>query len=87
MKQRQLEVPGSRWRILAHDDGRPIELENQGILDEVVIDDWMHLEQTSDRQWWMRVGDARMWINIDADGNASVEIERGFYEGTVLPAK
>jgi hypothetical protein len=52
-------VPGARWRILAHDGADAVQLENRGILDEVVVDDWMHLEQMDERRWWMRVGDAR----------------------------
>jgi hypothetical protein len=75
-----LRVPGARWRVLAHADGRLIELENQGVVDEVVIDDWLHLEHMSDGQWWMRVGDARVWVNIEPDGKVRVDVERGCYE-------
>ena len=74
------DVPGSSWRVLAHRGSEAIELENQGVLDEVVIDQWFHLEQMDTRRWWMRLGDARISINIDEDGKAHVDIERGSYE-------
>lgn len=73
-------VPGARWRILAHEGAEPVQVENRGILDEVVVDDWMHLEQMDERQWWMRVGDARIWVTIEDDGTARVDVERGRYE-------
>jgi hypothetical protein len=47
---------------LAHVKERPVELENQGVIDELVIDDWLHLEQMSERQWWLRIGDARVFV-------------------------
>jgi hypothetical protein len=40
----------------------------------VVIDGWLHLEQTNERHWWMRLGGARIWINIEPDGNARVDV-------------
>jgi len=73
-------APGSRWRVLAHAHERAVELENEGVIDEVVIDDWMHLEQMNERQWWMRLGDARVWINVEVDGTVRVDVERGCYD-------
>ena len=75
----ETQFPGARWRVLAHTNDRPVEMANQGILDEVVVEDWLHLEQMDDRQWWMRVGDAKIWINLDADGKVRVDVERGCY--------
>jgi hypothetical protein len=65
---------------LAHVNGKELEVENQGLLDEVVIDHWLHLEQMDDRKWWMRVGDARLLVLVLEDGRVQVDIERGFYE-------
>ena len=81
-RKRSLELvpPGRSWRVLAHSERGPVELENQGILDEIVVDDWLHLEQMNESQWWMRVGDARLWISIEGDGKARVNIERGCYD-------
>lgn len=44
-------VPGAQWRILARDGTRSFEASDQGVLDELVIDDWFHLEQMDDG-WW-----------------------------------
>jgi hypothetical protein len=73
-------VPGQQWSLLAHEGTNSFEVENKGIIDEVIIDSWLHLEQMDVRQWWMRLGDARIWINIEADGIARVDVERGAYE-------
>ena len=79
-RAKQAPLPGTEWRILAARDGGNLEVENQGILDEVVIHSWLHLEQLDERQWWMRLGDARILINVAPDGNVRVDIERGCYQ-------
>lgn len=55
-------------------------MENEGVFDELVIDDWLHLEQMDERRWWMRVGDARISISVREGGGAEVSIERDIYE-------
>ncbi|HVK75725.1 MAG TPA: hypothetical protein VM734_20485, partial [Kofleriaceae bacterium] len=67
-------------RILAKDGSREVTLENQGVFDELVIDDWLHLEQMDERSWWMRVGDASISVVVDGDGRARVSIERDVYD-------
>jgi hypothetical protein len=49
------------------------------VLDEVVVDGWLHLEQMSRSEWWMELGDARIWIKVLKDGRAEVYIDRGEY--------
>jgi hypothetical protein len=71
--------PGKRWRFLAHRDGAKIELENEGVFDELVVDDWLHVEKMDNNAWWLRVGDARIFVTISAPERFSVDIERGFY--------
>lgn len=77
--------PGSKWRTLAHVQatGMPIEdksTEHQpSVFDEVVVDDWLHLEQLSARVWWMRLGDAYIIVRVGKDGKAEVNIRRGEY--------
>ena len=72
---------GSAWRILAKGEGDDVfSAEDRGVFDELVIDQWFHLEQMSDNTWWVRVGDARIDIEIQSDGKAKVLIERGVYE-------
>ena len=47
--------------------------------DELVIDDWLHLEQMDTRSYWMSLGDAWIWISIPAKGDPIVTIRRGEY--------
>ena len=70
---------GKNWRLLAHRDGARIEVENQGSFDELVVDDWLHVEQMDDAAWWLRVGDARLMVTLAADGEPTIDVERGFY--------
>lgn len=74
--------PGMKWRLLAHAGDTPIEFENRGVFDELVVDNWLHVEQMDDDTWWLRVGDARISVRIHVDGTAEVDVERGFYEET-----
>lgn len=55
-------------------------MQNEGVFDELVIDDWLHLEQMDERSWWMRVGDARINIVVHESRRVEVSIERGVYE-------
>lgn len=70
---------GRTWRLLAHLEGASIQVENQGTFDELVVDDWLHIEQMDDSVWWLRVGDARLMVTLAVDGQPSVRVERGFY--------
>jgi hypothetical protein len=79
--------PGYRWRVLVHlksrdgayvpestkewrssDHTHPVEF------DELVIDHWFHLEQMSDRAWWMDVGGYHINVHLDGYGKPSVSI-------------
>ncbi|MGJ4888374.1 hypothetical protein [Bradyrhizobium sp. HKCCYLR20261] len=72
--------PGRRWRVRAvRDDGRSVELQNQGIFDELVVDDWLHLEQMDDHAWWLQVGDVGIWVSVKAGEPPVVDVERGAY--------
>lgn len=42
--------------------------------DELVIDDWFHLEQMSERHYWMRVGEYDLNVHIDGKGVATVGV-------------
>ncbi len=86
--------PGFNWRILAHELTRPrgaytgeqIDIRSSEgrlplLFDELVIDDWLHVEQMNDRDWWIGVGnqDGDEWainVTIDRDGKASVLVEQ-----------
>lgn len=79
MEWEPIKRPGERWRVLAHDEHTTIELEDQGIFDELVVDEWLHIEQMDDNVWWFRVGDARILVTISENGPPIVDIQRGFY--------
>jgi hypothetical protein len=49
-------------------------LRNRGIFDELVIDEWLHVEQMDTRHWWMRVGGTHINIWIARDGVPVVRI-------------
>lgn len=67
------------WRLLAHQGDQKVELENAGVFDELVLGDWLHVEQMDDSQWWLRVGDARLTVTLKPGALPTVDVERGFY--------
>lgn len=77
---------GSNWVVRAQDcpgaPGGHFEVKNQGIFDELVVDNWLHLEQMGPKTWWMSLGDAYIWVELDSSGQPSVFIERGSYATT-----
>jgi hypothetical protein len=73
-------APGARWRFLAHQEQGSLELENQGVFDELVVDDWLHIEQMDETVWWMRLGDARIMVTVVAGARPIVDIERASYD-------
>jgi hypothetical protein len=79
MNSATINEPGKRWRILAHREGEKIELQNRGVFDELVVDDWLHVEQTDTNVWWLRVGDIRLFVTVFDTEPPTVDVERGFY--------
>lgn len=78
--RRALARPGSVWRVLAHRaDGTTVEIHDDGVFDELAVFPWLHIEQMSERQWWMQVGDAAIWIDLPRRGELIVTVERGVY--------
>jgi hypothetical protein len=45
------------------------------VFDELVIDDWFHLEQMTRSDYWMRVGNYDLNVHIKGDGTVSVMVE------------
>ncbi len=80
MKKKCSAEPGRLWRLLAHRASGDLAIENDGIFDELVLDHWFHLERMQERLWWLRVGDARLLVELNEDGSTAVTVERGFYE-------
>lgn len=48
----------------------PTVLDFPSEFDELVIDEWFHLEQMDRNSWWMRVGDVDIWVRV-ANGKAT----------------
>jgi hypothetical protein len=73
-------LPGFRWRTLAWSPGGGDKVEQEFVptdgvcFDELVIDDWFHLEQMSERHWWMNVGDWHIDVSIPAKGEPRVSM-------------
>ena len=88
--------PGYRWRVLAHKkataskkpdylqdhrwDVRSDQFDTPIEFDELVIDDWFHLEQMDKRCWWMGVGNGddywHIYVVVDGKGKATVSMEK-----------
>jgi len=54
-----------------------IAYENDGTFDELVVDDWLHIEQMDASVWWMRVGDVRLLVTLNSEGQRSVDVLPG----------
>ena len=67
--------PGRRWRLHAYDGGRDLEVENEGIFDELVVDHWLHVEQMDERVWFVRVGEQGILVTVQSDGEVMVELK------------
>jgi hypothetical protein len=48
-------IPGTAWRVLARHGEREIKIENEGTFDELVVGQWLHIEQMTDTSWRLRV--------------------------------
>ncbi|NJL27616.1 MAG: hypothetical protein HC897_06810 [Thermoanaerobaculia bacterium] len=81
-----VEESGCSWRLLAHRASEEVSIENEGIFDELVLDNWLHLERMQDKLWWLRVGDARLMIELHDDGSVTLKVERGFYDVIGAPS-
>ena len=77
---------GRSWRLLAHQESGDLAIENEGLFDELVLDHWFHMERMQERLWWLRVGDARLLVELHEDGSAELKVERGFYEDVIAPS-
>lgn len=81
IEARWIERPGEDWIVRAREGGvgEAREWGREGVLDEVAIDHWLHMEQMDERSWWFRIGDVWVMASIDELGAVTVDIERGSY--------
>jgi len=79
--------PGENRRVLARREGEEIALADQGTLDEILVDDWLHVERMDVNVRWPRIGDARLFVTVSGTEPPIVAVERGYYalaNGTTL---
>jgi hypothetical protein len=60
-----VSADGTTWRFLAWaKSGDPIDRASKDgeVFDELVVDDWLHIEKMDRERWWMRVGDVVVWV-------------------------
>jgi len=69
----------SRWRLKAYRGEELREFEEDGSVDEIVVDHWLHIEKMDDGLWWMRLGDARIMVSVAAGGQAVVDVCRAVF--------
>ena len=72
------------WRVLSHsgEGSQRHSIENLGEFDEIVLGDWLHVEQMNTSEYWMRLGDADIWVTIDRKtGNAKAIRLREYDQG------
>lgn len=81
---------GTEWRVglrrsgvegvtLRSGSDAPQAVPRDCRFDELVVDQWFHLEWMAGDRWWARIGDARISVAIDERGKPTVDVERGFY--------
>lgn len=79
--------PGYKWRTLAKTDIDDYEYNKKDLIeqlsdgkryfDELVIDNWFHLEMMSENSYWMRVGEYRIDVKfIDGSDKPEVYVEK-----------
>lgn len=79
MAKKKRAVPGSKWRLSAYQKGgrERVNLENAGVFDELVVDDWFHMEQMDTRVWWLRLGQSTCFVHVGKDGYVRVVKQEG----------
>ena len=79
------KLPGRSWRFQAFGvNGKarhpPIRLDSASYdgpteFDELVVGDWLHLEQMHHRDWWCHFGPVSLNIKVRTDGTCDLIIE------------
>jgi hypothetical protein len=79
--RRKRRLPGYQWRTLAHPDKGSERVQQrydgtEGVcFDELVVDDWFHMEQMNTRDWWIGLGGVMINVHIPAKGKPHILIE------------
>lgn len=95
MPEPEITRAGSHWRVLVHQMlpkgrcGPSHEVSSESLpgteFDELVIGQFLHLEQMDTGRWWMNVAGVTVWIEADPGGRpTSVNVYGpGDYAGPV----
>ena len=59
---------------------RGISVKHDTEFDELVVGEWLHIEQMDSGTWCMRLGDAEIIIKVDRNDNAELKITRTAFE-------
>lgn len=62
--------PGTRWRVKADMENGRFTSHSQGHgkeFDELVVDDWLHVERMDTRDWWINLCGIRIWVTLPRD--------------------
>jgi hypothetical protein len=77
--------PGLFWRVLIRDWQSPqknvhdIKGDGSSWFDELVVGDWFHMEWMHGRCWWLRLGDASIFVTVPKGKPPVLQIKRGVY--------
>lgn len=84
-KDRRVDIRSSRPARL--DPSRDVSVMAGAVFDEVVIDDWLHIEQMDTRQWYARVGDNVIYVTLPRDPKKppQITIHIGFHRSAGEP--
>lgn len=71
---RKARRAGDTWRILAQGPDGPHDLSSDQLpgteFDELVVGQWIHLEQMDTNSWWMNIGGVTVWVRATRNGKA-----------------
>jgi len=71
------------WTRPGHQPRREVqvELRNRGTFDELVVDNWLHLEQMRDNVWWMQLGP--IYVTLERDGTSEIRMHIDYLSKSV----
>lgn len=73
---KRLSKPGKSWRVLAHhENGKTLNIRNEGDFDEFVLERALHIERMSDSNWWMQLGSLMVSVTLRPNGDVDVRIQ------------
>jgi hypothetical protein len=76
-------LPGRRWVVRANRRGgrERVEYRDDGVFDELHLDGWLHVEQTSASGYVVQLGPLRIDVGLRATGEIDLVVERDFPAG------